>query len=74
MINFNQLVFFAPLLRLRLPRLAYSLFRSLSFAVGDIYALQLIFQLSLASLLPASNSGPFSPAFALYGKSVLLIF
>ena len=70
MINFNQLVFFAPLLRLRLPRLSYSLFRSLSFAVGDIYVLKLLFQLFLAYLLPASNSGPFYLAFALYGELI----
>ena len=39
MINFNQLVFFAPFMSLRLPPLAFLIFQTLSFAVGDLYFL-----------------------------------
>ena len=47
-------IFFAPLMRLNLPKIIFVIFRVLSFTVGDIFVLKIIVQYTLGRLLSES--------------------
>ena len=47
MFNFDQLIFFAPFMSLRLPPLIFLIFQTLSFAVGDLYFLVYLYNISI---------------------------
>ena len=55
---------------LRLPRSIFVLFRVLSFAVGDIYILELIFDHTLGHILTDGGEQPWNESFEKNGKSL----
>ena len=67
-LNLDQLIFFAPLMDLKLPRIVFVLFRVLSFAVGDIFVVQIFSDILLGPLLHEPPSNPFSSNFLQLGK------
>lgn len=68
-INLNQLIFFSPLMNLKLPRIIFVVFRILSFTVGDIYVLKLLFSVTLGQFLDKPDFNPFSSNFLQAGIS-----
>ena len=47
----DQLLIFAPFMLLKLPRSVFVYFRILSFAVGDIYVLELLYDYTIGLVL-----------------------
>ena len=60
MINFDQLVFFAPFMSLKLPALIFFIFQTLSFAVGDLYFVVYIYNLTIGRFFQNLNDQPYS--------------
>ena len=47
LINISQLVFYIPLMGVKLPRNTHALFQFLAFFNGDLYILQMLFNYTL---------------------------
>ena len=82
MINFNQLVFFAPFMSLwlpsltplsysplLLPSLTFLVLQTLSYAVGDLYILVYIYNSSLGRIFSELSGHSFSSNFEAMGKT-----
>ena len=69
MINFNQLVFFAPFMSLRLPSLTFLVLQTLSYAVGDLYILVYIYNSSFGRIFSQLSGPSFSSNFEAMGKT-----
>ena len=70
-LNLDQLIFFAPLMNLSLPRIIFVLFRVLSFAVGDIFLVQIFYHYTIGSFLTKPSLNPFSSNFLRSGNYLL---
>ena len=68
MVNLDQLIFFAPLMSLRLPPNLFVGLRVLRFSVGDLFFLEWAFTGLFGPWLDALPESPFSPNFAAHGR------
>ena len=68
LLNFNQLVYFAPFMSLHFPSLFFLVLRPLSFSVGDLYLLTMLYDFLFSDMLHSLPSRPFSPNFQLHGN------
>lgn len=73
MINFDQLVFFAAFMSLRLPSFTFLIIHTVSFAVGDLYFLVYLYNLLFGKYLSNLPQTPFSPNFKSMGKVFLIL-
>ncbi len=58
LINADQLLYFSPLISIKLPQNTLILFKILSFAMGDLYAFETLFSHTFGRLVPETGYPP----------------